>query len=337
MDVRWASDRTIHVAWLRQGVSEIALDGKFTDLRRLFPDANAATYEYYPFELLATSSQFVVAAAIWNQLAFRRAPQLDERGFSIHKVPVGLVQDIDLSDGRLLLLGTPISIASSAISAGVTWLGPVTPNPEHDLQPILTDIAGLHTPTLINCSRFFIGAARFLPDGTFIVVPGFQPGAHMFDSSGRLLRTWDTRALGLDADAGCSAITNDQLSDFGMSAKVRGAYYNQHRIIDAVLPFAQGPGLIIRSVAAGQVHWQVVVLRPTETLVYDIPFTGKLPYERLRGDVRGNRIVLLRANRDFDTFAKGQPHTYKPTHLYVAELPQVLSAPARTDQSGGQR
>jgi hypothetical protein len=334
MDVRWASDHTVFVAWLRNGVSEVALDGKFTALRNLFPDASAADPSaYLPFDLLAVSNEDVVAASRWNLLGFRTRAA---GSFVMHRVAASLVQGIDVSGGRLLLLGDPVPLAHEHAAAGIAWLGRLSDDLEHDLQPVLTDFAGVHTPTLLNCSSFLVGAARFLPDGSFIVVPGFQPGAYLLDATGHLLRTWDTKALGLDVDAGCAAITSAQRMEFGVSAKARGAYLNQHRALDGILPLAQGPGLIIRSVADGQVHWQIVALQANGTIAYDVPFTGSLPYERLRGDVRGNRVVLLRGPREFDIFAKGQPHVYKTTHLYVTELPRVVAPPAQADLAGGQ-
>jgi hypothetical protein len=320
MDVRWASDRTVYVAWLNHGVSELALDGNFTALRNLFPDAAGKwKSRYLPFENLAVSKDYVVASSRFNTLGFR--PSQGRKGrVVITKVAVGIVEDLDLSGNRLLLLGNPEM--KTTPTGGVAWLGPLTAHPATDLTPILIDAGGAHTPSLVNCSDLALGGVRFLPGGTFIVVPGFQPGAHLFDPSGRLLHTWDTKALGLDADAGCAAITTEQLNRFGTSAAARFAYINQHRVVDAVLPLAQGPGLLIRSVVDAEVRWQLVVLQSGATIAYDVPFTGTLPYDRLRGDVHGNRIALLLGAHDFDAHKP-----YRRTHLYVAELPQVGERP----------
>jgi hypothetical protein len=330
MDVRWATAQSVYIAWFRHGVTQLALDGNFTALHELFP---GATTQSPGFDVLAVSQQYIVASSRWTLLAFRSPPQERGGNFVITTVPVGLVQDIDLSGNRLLLLGAPEPVGQP-LSGGVAWLGPLTDHPMTDLKPILYDISGVKTTNLGHCSRFIIGAARFLPDGSFVVVPGFQPGAHLFDSAGQLLRTWDTKALGVDGDAGCSSMTDEQHYELGVSSKARGAYINQHRVVDGILPLARGPGLIVRSVAEGKVHWQIVVLQAAGTVTYDVPFTGSLPYDRLRGDVQGNRIVLLRAAHEFDK--KTPSYKYPTTHLYVAELPQVVDQPA-DPQAGRER
>jgi hypothetical protein len=332
MDVRWASDHTVFVAWFRHGVSELALDGKFTARRNLFPDIN--TLGSLPVDFLAASTDYVVASSIFKTLGFRARAAGNGR-VSIARVPIGIVQSLDLAGNRLLLLGDPVPKAN--LGAGVVWLGPLTHTPAQDLKPILYDVAGARAPNLVNCAHLLLGAARFLPDGSFIVVPGFQPGAHLFGPSGRLLRSWDTLELGLDADIGCPGITDEKIAEFGRSAGARGAYVNQYHVLDGVLPLAQGPGLIVRSVVDGKVHWQVVVLQPAGHLVYDVPFTGGLPYDRLRGDVQGDRIVLLLGPHEFDKVEQGKPFAYKPTHLYVAELPRILEAPAQTGPQEGRQ
>jgi len=61
MDVRWASDRSVYVAWFHHGASELALDGKFTAVRDLFGDASSARYQ--PFDFLAVSNNSIVASS----------------------------------------------------------------------------------------------------------------------------------------------------------------------------------------------------------------------------------------------------------------------------------
>jgi hypothetical protein len=66
------------------------------------------------------------------------------------------------------------------------------------------------------------------------------------------------------------------------------------------------------------VHWELKILQSGDrVLTYQIPFTGELPYDRLRGDVRGHRIVLLRGPHGFE---KGKPRSSK---VFVAELPRA--------------
>jgi len=74
-------------------------------------------------------------------------------------------------------------------------------------------------------------------------------------------------------------------------------------------------------------HWQLKVLQPAATLVFDVPLTGRAPYDRVRGDVRGDRIVLLLTGNSNRPYRRG--------HLYVAELPRIGAPGAVTE--GGQR
>jgi len=201
----------------------------------------------------------------------------------------------------------------------LAWVGPLSAHPAKDLQPLpLYDAGGAKSPGLVNCEELLLGTARFLPDGSLFVVPGFQPGAHLFSATGRLLRTWDTTALGLDA-LDCAHLSAADHVRFGRSPQARFDYLNQHRVLEEVLPLKEGPGLLIRSVKDGKVTWDLTVLQSGErVLSYAVPIAGELPYDRLRGDVRRNRIVLLRAAHGFDKLAP----PYRANRIVVAELPQ---------------
>jgi len=314
MDVRWASDQTVYLAWIKEGVTETALDGKYTRLRTMIADPVRFMRD---FEILATSKEFVVASARFRTFIFRPAPSQPGGVVTITKTTIGIAQDLDLSGNRLLLLGNPQW--SSAPAPSIAWVGPVSGHPEKDLKPLpLYDSAGSKSPGLVNCSELLVGGARFLPDGSVLVVPGFQPGAHLFSPEGRLLRTWDTTALGLDA-LDCAHLSAAEHQLFGRSPRARFDYLNQHRVLDGILPLKEGPGLLIRSVKDGKVAWDLKVLQSGErVLSYQVPVSGELPYDRLRGDVRGNRIVLLRAAHGFDKLAP----PYRANRIVVAELPQ---------------
>jgi hypothetical protein len=314
MDIRWASDQSVYLAWVKEGVTETALDGKFTRLRSVIADP---MHFMRDFEMLGTSKEFVVASARFHTLVSRPTTGQPGGTVTITKSPISIVQALDVADGRLLLLGNPQWSLSPAPS--VAWVGPVTGHPAKDLTPLpLYDAAGPKSPALINCEEIPTGGARFLPDGSFLVVPGFQPGAHLFSATGRLLSTWDTAALGLDA-LDCAHLSAADHLRFSRTPRARFDFLNQHRVVDAILPLKEGPGLLIRSVKDGKVAWDLKVLQSGErVLSYDVPVAGELPYDRLRGDVRGDRIVLLRAAQWFDKLSP----PYRTTRIVVAELPQ---------------
>jgi len=314
MDVRWAGDQSVYLAWVKEGVTETALDGKFTRLRTLIADPMRFMRD---FEILATSKELLVASARFRTFMFRPAPNQDGDAVVITKIPIGIVQDLDLAGNRLLLLGNPEWSLDPAPS--VAWIGPVSEHPAKDLKPLpLYDTAGAKSPGLVNCSELLLGAVRFLPDGSFLVVPGFQPGAHLFSSGGRLLRTWDTQELGLDP-LDCAHLSAAEHLRFGRSPRARFDFLNQHRVLEEILPLEEGPGLLIRSVKGGKVAWELKVLQSgARVLTYEVPVSGELPYDRLRGDARGTRIVFLRAALDFDKLAP----PYRANRIIVAELPR---------------
>lgn len=313
LDIRWASDHSVYLSWVKEGVTETALDGKFTRLRMLVTDPDRWMRD---FEFLGASPDFVVASGRSRIMMLRPTPPSHPGGLvAITKAPISIVEDLDVFGKRLLILGNPEWSESPAPS--IAWLGPVSEHPRKDLEPLpLYDVAGARSPSLINCDELLLGAARFLPDGSMLVVPGFQPGAHHFSSAGRLLRTWDTVALGIDA-VDCAHMSGDQTLLFGRSQQARFDFINQHRVLEDILPLAAGPGLLIRFVADGKVHWELKVLQSgPRVLTYQVPLTGNLPFDRLRGDARGGRIVLLRGAHGFAKW--GPPF---PVNLVaVAEL-----------------
>jgi hypothetical protein len=327
MDIRWASDRTVYVAFLN-GVRELALDGKFTRVRELLPSPRA--HGPFGFETLAVSAEHVAASSLFRTMALRSSSTTSDGRVLVSWPPVGIVESLDISAGRLLLLGNPGRRLST--EGGIAWLGPVTDAPAKDLRPILLDSGGERSPGLVACSDLQLGFVRFLGDGSFVVVPGSQPGVHLFNSDGHRIRTWDSAALGLDTDAGCSAVDASQHERLGLSPSARAAFLNQHTALEAILPLPQGPGLVIRSVAGGTVQWVLKVLRPDGTVSsYRVPFTSDRPYERLRGDARGDRIVFLLGPHDSGA-DKPRPHS---THVYVVALPPLT--PLQRTQEGGRR
>jgi hypothetical protein len=323
MDVRWASDHTVYLAWVREGITETALDGKFTRVRTLIADPDR---RFRAFDMLAVSQNHLVTSSHFRSLAFRPTARQESGFVTITRLRVGTVAALDLSGTRLLVLGNPDwqQIDPQGV---IARLGPLTEHPEKDLEPLpLHDVGGPGSPSLFNCFGLELGRARFMPDGSFVVVPGFQPGAQLFSSSGRPLRSWETQELGLDA-IDCQHVGRDQSHQFASSETDRFTFLNRHRVLEEILPLAEGPGLIVRWVAGGKVHWELKVLQSgARVLTYQIPFTGELPYARLRGDVANRRIVLLLREHGFDHV--GPP--FRPAHVFVAELPPSI-------QEGGQR
>jgi hypothetical protein len=76
----------------------------------------------------------------------------------------------------------------------------------------------------------------------------------------------------------------------------------------------------VRSWEGGRAHWDLEILdrttREVESLA--VPLTSAEPGDRLRGDARDGRIVLLRSARAGYAAGKAAPSTGE---LVIAELP----------------
>lgn len=189
----------------------------------------------------------------------------------------------------MLLLGRPSAKEGGLWTGqdGIAWLGTLGKNLD-DFTPVLSDSAGVASTHLWKCGALGIGAVRFLADGSFLVVPGFQPGATLFDAAGHPVRSWSGPETGLDTD--CGSEEADLLAD--PSALLD--WYNRHRVLEDVLPLAEGPALLIRFLGQDQkVHWELQVLGAQSSRILEVPVSSSGPTAHLRGDVRNGRIVFL--------------------------------------------
>ncbi|HEX2224729.1 MAG TPA: hypothetical protein VHN15_11035 [Thermoanaerobaculia bacterium] len=295
-DIRWATDESVFLARSDNGVHEVALTRPLQKLRNLVPDTLTLKGPNN-YRSLAASSRFLAVAAVGRRIAWRPVGLQKTGAVGLYVQPVNTPIDIDLAGDRILILGDGRDKVGEDKNGGIAFLGKVSATGFKEYRPVLMDPLGANTPSLLNCSPYRMGSARFLPDGSFIVVPGFRPGAHLFARDGRLLHTWSAQETGLSTD--CARLTKEQSDilwgESGLAAI--NAWMQKERILDDVLPLAEGPGLLVRSATAdGGTAWELRILRTSgEATVYKLPVTGG-PEDRLTGDVRGSRIVLLRSS-----------------------------------------
>ncbi len=293
-DVRWASDETVYLARIHDGVTELRLENGLPQVRQVVPSREAlGVGTYRAFSRLAASKDFLAWGQWAGLVAWRPlAPSVD------HKVrfdwkAMAFAEDVDLAGDRLLVLGgrTADDAAETFSPDGaVAFLGSAQGDNLQTFKPVLFDPAGPGAPHLLNCGTFDLGGARFLPGGSFFILPGFQTGAHLFDATGRLVHTWNTALLGLDADGDCASsamiiMRNDH--------EQRMQWLNRHRIVDSVLALPPGPAVLIRSVNAGKVHWELDLLGSGGIETYAIPAVSRSGRERVRADYRNGKLVLL--------------------------------------------
>jgi len=152
-------------------------------------------------------------------------------------------------------------------------------------------------------------------------VPGVQPGVNLYDKSGRLVRTWDASSSGIDAD--CQGLTDQQGWYLDSHSLERQAWLNQRHILNAVLPFSQGPGLVVRRVDHGRTHWELKLLRLDGSVQnFEIPIEGSNESFYLEGDLHAGKIVFLL----YEALSRGGGKTHPaPPRLIVANPPEGLA------------
>jgi hypothetical protein len=314
LNLRWASDHSLYLSRLDQGVTEVALDSKLTALRQPIPDRVTLHAVFPTFERMAISPDYFVVASLLGRVGYRPRTADAAGAYPFTKLWLTAVDGLDLQGNRLLLLGDPTPARDDTLQSHgeIAWIGPLSGHPERDLKPFLSDVAGPRAPSLYNCNTLELGAVRFLADGSYLVVPGFQDGIHLYGPAGQLQRTWKNADVGLDAPA-CASLDPKQEEQFRGSYAARFDFLNQHRIVEEILPLREGPGLLIRYVAGNTVHWTLNVLHGDTITRYPVPITGDLPFDRLRADVRGDQIAFLRT-----WYAFGAHPDLRLSHLYSA-------------------
>ena len=313
-DVRFASDDSVYVSRFWSGVFEVALDGHATVRRKAMPSPDELKIRY-GYQSLGASPTHMAAASSFYFMGWQPlTPEAEEKTESrLHKYKVPTLSDLDVGGDRLIFLGITKGYPYAPEGA-IVWTGTFGQGLK-DLRPIVFDKTGPGAHAFSNCGGREVGAVRVLSDGSMLAVPGSQPGIHLLRSDGMLVRSWESAAFGLDLD--CSSMSSDYAALLARDEKARISWMNQHRIVDDILPLPHGDaGLLIRSFSGGRVSWDLAVLHPDgQTESYLLPLTGESPYARIRGDVRGNRVVLLLGDREWHMGA------FPSAQLVLARLP----------------
>jgi hypothetical protein len=300
-DVRWAGDRSVYLGLGVDGAVEVSLGAAGAAPREVIPGGSKAG-GFSATHRIATSSKYLVAAgpALW--LTWRRLdnPVRFDAAFEA-------IQAIDVRDAQLAVVGARRDDHGKfATDGAIAWTGSLDKQLA-DLKPLLYDAGGPGAPTMNRCIGAELSAVRFLTDGSLFVLPGVQPGASLFDRQGKLVRTWDTAALGIDAD--CAALTEELARHLDASYERRQLWNNQRRLVDAVLPLAEGPGLLVRTAGKGRTRWDLKVLRRDGSAVtVTVPLEGSSELFALAGDVRAGTIVLLLHEKALRGRERHPPH-----------------------------
>lgn len=298
-DVRYADRHTVVLACGKQGTLQLSTEGATATPVLLIGTSGAeSVWDSY---FLGLSHQFIVTAGPAFQVAWV------SRGPSPHwgQMEIDSPESVDVWKDRLLLVGFRKGEDGQGLPDGsIAWVGSLSKGLA-DLKPVAyASKTGSANPMGL-WAPIQAGKGRFLADGSFLIVPGVEPGVFLYRPDGRLSRTWDSARLGIDL---CCNASPSYRRILASSMAVRANFVNAQHWVDEILPLPQGPALLIRRVENNEVRWAVKILHADGTITDagDLPLATGSPNWHIRGDVLGNRIVVLLRDfpaKNLDTFA----------------------------------
>jgi hypothetical protein len=282
-DVRWVDGDHVLITERKRGVGRLALSGGEVSWLPEWPKPTGPGTQY---AYLATSEKAILVAD-WMFLY-----RWTERGNGqLHEEGQEFISDLDLDGDRVLLAGSRRSADGRGPDGNVAWLGSLTGG-ERSLAAILPAHS---SKALLNCVVFSLGAVRFLHDGSFIVVPGLEPGIYLFSKEGKVQRVWATDGLRLDVPCDFS---EEQRQFYNVNYLAREQWRNRQRIVEDILETPFGPAVIARSVKANQTHWDLLFLDPSGSISEQpLPITSPSPWAHMAAATRDGRAVLLIGDR----------------------------------------
>lgn len=298
LDVRVMDEGRILLAVGRNGLVECSW-GRFQDCRTIISGGNEASDKRLPrfdfTSLAAASGRYAAVGSGFGAVAV-----LDRQAGAFKTISFAAPIDMDAGGGSLVILGSQRTNGQWAPDGGIAWFGNLE-NGLAGVKPILFSSTSSNAKSIGYCGQLLTGGVRFFPNGSFVVVPGVDPGIFLFDALGRLIRTWETDGLGfLDR----CPLDDAQARSLG-SLEPRMAWINRNRVIDEVLSLDQGPAVIVRTVAGGVVSWEVVLFLFNGRIQRErLPFSSKSGFTRLRADRKGSRVVFLLTEHTSDPPAR---------------------------------
>lgn len=281
-DLRWATSDALYLAAGKNGGLRLQFEPNWGKQEVLVPTGRSL----WVAARIGASAQYVAVAAPAHTVSWLKLSTGELRA-----VPLYSVVDLDVFEGRLVVLGTQKDESERyAPDGAMAWVGSLDKDLS-DLKPVHYSLSGPGSRGMAACGAFETGAVRFLKDGSFVVVPGVEPGIFLYDRNGKLLRTWETQKIGLDAECG---LTDEQMYLLSASLEPRAVWINQRRTLDDVVALPQGAGLLVRQAQKGATVWDFHVLQRDGTVTSSrLPFRLPSPHWHLRADVRGDRIAFL--------------------------------------------
>lgn len=306
-DVRWADAESVFVAAQQIGVHRVTLSDP--SVAELIEPRSKARHGVWAPKILGVSQDYFAVAAPVFAYGWRPRPKSGLEAVQ----PFASVSDLDVHGNRIALLGAQRDDQNRfAPDGAIAWTGPIDQAPEK-LKAVYYSVSGPGAWNAGACAMMEVGSIRFLADGSIVVIPGVEPDVHRFSAEGRLLETWSSERVGFEAE--CD-ITEKQMYELSVDEPGRWAWVNARRTVDEILPLADAPGLLVRTVADGKTSWRLKRLRSGGAVdTCEVPLTVDSELAHLRGDVRGDEVVLL-------LFYKGytQKTPHPPAHPELLRL-----------------
>lgn len=308
-DIRWVSDRSVLISAGRAGVYELPIDTVSAEPRLILAGGDKPGGFFFASRLAVTPDAVVTSAPL-GSLVIRRRRDTS----ALVTVPLSVVVDVDARQDRIVILGANRDDAGRWSPDGaIAWFGSLSSNLK-DLRPIRFSQAGPGSKPMALCHFLESGGVRFAPDGTFVVVPGVEPGVSLYNADGGLQRTWDTSSLGYDDR--CS-LSIEQFKVLSSSGPARTQWVNAHRVIDDVVFVSGKPALIIRSWDGKTTHWRLMTLLADGTSTSTtLPFVSRSRDAHLRADVNRSRWAVLM----FDFLERPESTPQRPNRLIVRTI-----------------
>lgn len=286
-DVAWGDEGSLVLASPRTGVHEWPLAEGAEPRRVISGTLDPSGAEVWHPRMLAVEEGVVVTASPVFAVAWKTRGEDALSGQAAFAGPTAM----DLDTGQLAVLGfDQDDQGRSAPDGAIAWIGSLGDDFEQR-EPILFSADGPGVQRMGRCAALYAGQLRYLADGTLAIVPGVEPGVYQVDRKGRLLRTWQSETLGIDADC---QLSDAQFDRIRLSEVPRWQWINRHRVVDEILPLPAGPGFVVRRRDADATRWDLVRPAPDGTVERcRLPFESKTERTRLAADLQDGRLVFL--------------------------------------------
>ncbi|MHB0971574.1 MAG: hypothetical protein ACYC7A_02900 [Thermoanaerobaculia bacterium] len=208
---------------------------------------------------------------------------------SIVEAAFEYIADLDVHGDLLLISGLRRDAAGKVGGDGSTaWIGSMRQGIGY-LRPVLP----FHNKEVLeNCAGFGLTAVRFLPDGSYVIVPGAEPGVYLYNADGRLARMWDTKVLDIEVD--CDLAPDQQ--SLATNPDARQGWLNARRIVDDAVALDRTPALIARSRSGTETRWDIIALHGDGYNVVRLPFTSPSPWAHVSADYHDGKIAFVIAD-----------------------------------------